>query len=144
MKMSREFRGKRIDNGEWVYGSHSMDQDGNEVIFTMWKKGKSCSCCDVCDCYYDSISCGNGPHVVHPDSVGQYTGYKTIPNPDILKIYEGDLFELDDGGIETITFEYGCWYLGDDRLDEFNTTDGVKFCRHVGTIYENPNLLEGK
>jgi hypothetical protein len=71
----------------------------------------------------------------------QYTGYKSIPNPDIIEIYEGDIFQLDDGYVEQVTFQNGCWYLGDERLDEFNTTDGVKYCRHVGNIHENPDLI---
>jgi hypothetical protein len=77
--------------------------------------------------------------------IEQYTGYETIPNPNIANIYEGDLFAVEDGGIEQVVFDHGSWYLGDEKLEDFNSADGIKYCKYVGNIHENPELLaEGK
>ena len=55
--MSREilFRGKRIDNGEWVEG---------DLLHSYFKKGDTCICCPD----WTNIK------RVNPATVGQYTG----------------------------------------------------------------------
>ena len=70
--MQREilFRGKRIDNGEWIYGDLFRDKDGNTYI-QYWTENKE----------YRSYE-------VDPETVGQYTNSLDF---DGQKIFEGDI-----------------------------------------------------
>lgn len=81
-----KFRGKRVDNGEWVYGSLLVDPDVGS--------------CDIVgyDYYTDDAGYQREPfsYQVDPETVGQYTGDKN-------RGYEGDILEW----VEPIRGEHG-------------------------------------
>jgi len=88
-----KFRGKRIDNGEWVYGYLLSD-----CAIGQWAR-----------CKYEVI----------PETVGQFTGLKdnkrTKEFPNGQDIYEGDVMktkrfrESINMITETVSFEDGCF-----------------------------------
>ena len=120
------FKGKRIDNGEWVKGFYLELPGVGAVILN-----------------------DNGYAKVIPETVGQYTG---LPDKNGKKIFEGDIVEFTDKythikGRAEIVFEAfkwkysGCYYGGnpmvwlciDDKSIEYEV---------IGNIYDNPELLE--
>ena len=131
------FRGKRRDNGEWVYGS----------LFVGFKKSYICP--EAIAMYnFDGALCLGGFVEVDPSTVGQYTGLKDkngkmIFDEDILGSRYDDLCP-DDVTIEVIKWFRNGWYIQEkayspDLLEE----DGVlPFSEIIGNAHDNPGLLK--
>ena len=133
--MPREikFRGKRIDNGEWVYGYYVKDDEGSGGVRHIIQAP---------DRYYE----------VNPETVGQYTG---LEDKSSTEIYEGDIvkwghlggwysenpvrvaivkinpdIQFDCINLHSV-FEYGCFAYKD-------TQNALEI---IGNIHDNPELV---
>jgi uncharacterized phage protein (TIGR01671 family) len=71
-----KFRGKRVDNGEWVYGSY-LHWTGKSGMYAEHQIMSS----------EHSVMNPYGWHEVIPETVGQYTG---MDDKNKMPIYEGD------------------------------------------------------
>ena len=97
-----KFRGKRVDEGEWVYGYYVHLTDGKRAIdqiYTGWADR------DIDEWFGEW-------HAVIPETVGQYTGMKDKNGKDI---YEGDRVITDEcGWIGNVVYDNGMFYCEDD------------------------------
>ena len=128
------FRGKRLDNGEWVYGS----------LFVGFKKSYICP--EAIAMYnFDGALCLGGFVEVSPESVGQYTG---LVDNNGKQIFEGDILLLDDiNGI--VNYGTGCFCVklsGPDYLYHNNPAIDMVLNEYpgleiIGNIHDNPELL---
>ncbi|EEO6150140.1 hypothetical protein O5O98_002714 [Listeria monocytogenes] len=133
-----EFRGKRIDNGEWVCGNLMQFEDSATFIFADERKGASTLT------YAHFII--NNMHAIDEKTLGQYTGLK---DKNGKKIFEGDIvnckfFDRMVGDIAGVINFIDCvWAVSDfknKRLYQLIDVDNIEI---IGNIHENPDLLEG-
>ena len=120
------FRGKRIDNGEWVDGCLAA----YDLICPNYPEDTSNAMGD----YY-----GQTPYVgfveVDPETVCQFTG---LTDKNGKRIFEGDILTLRTGIPHVARFEDGAFFFE-------NTGIPIRFANKftvIGNIHDNPDLLE--
>ena len=137
------FRGKRVDNGEWAYGSLILEKNGfdERLILAI-----------ISDADENET-------LVNPETVGQYTGLK---DKNGTRVFEGDILHVEQCGKtgSRITPVYFGEYIDADSVFDnywcigfyLKTPDG---CCTIGTllseefelevignIHDNPELTE--
>lgn len=150
--MSREilFRGKRVDNGEWVYGYLFDDgyQNPRHVfvggLMIDEYKGTACDEWDINGIdFYD----------VKPNTICQYTG---LTDKNGKKIFEGDIVRCGEicGEVKFGLYESN-WQIGKYNQGFFVTFPKEYLLRKelgywgnkvvvIGNIYDSQKLLEDK
>lgn len=133
------FRGKRVDNGDWVEGNYLE-------VYTL----RGCVPLIMGKNYDEEEKCITDHALVIPSTVGQYTG---LTDKNGRKIFEGDVVrktcltpsinkvEYDDTQGAFITV-HGDFY---DLLRAYTTPNSniVELLEVIGNIHDNPELLKG-
>lgn len=122
------FRGKRIDNGEWVYGYY---------VYTKDSKGK-----------HQHFIVTPEWFIVDPETVGQYTD---LTDKNGKKIFDGDIVR------QTIVLRYqpigqicynaeNCQWRIEyvNNIVSFSSVGSGRSYELLGNIHDNPELLEVK
>lgn len=117
------FRGKSIDNGEWVYGN-LIYVDGLDKYFIREKYEYEYDWDSLCE--------------VIPETVGQYIGRD---DTDRCKVFEGDILE---NQIKHINQRLGQLLVITDIRDCKNAGMYINNYKVIGNIHDNPELLMGQ
>lgn len=145
------FRGKRIDNDEWVYGSFCMD--------AVEQKNGLCGV-DGFIRLYDFDKGKMQMHEVDRETIGQFTG---LTDKNGKKIFEGDILEYTSytgTGIKEVKRAVVFWdehrwsykVIYNNRWTAQWNNNGytcdvykevvAKYGEVIGNIHDNPELLE--
>lgn len=129
------FRGKRLDNGEWVYGGIVHQTDG------YGKKIDEYRIIDGTDTEDNDIGYS---YAVDPATVGQYTG---LTDKNGVKIFEGDIVEFVDIGdkyIGKVVFrKEDSGFVVRWNIVSVNMWM-IEEVKVIGNIYDNPELLKDR
>lgn len=139
------YRGKRVDNGKWVYGNIVFTRSGRAFLLEgSFFSGES---------YEGDFKRGEiyGTEVI-PETVGQYTALK---DKNGKRIFEGDIvrrFNIKGKEIMRYTVEWHddcCMfvlsYCGDDMGydTDFTVFYGAEL-EVIGNVFDNSELLKGE
>ncbi len=128
-----KFRGKRIDNREWVYGCLSV----------------GINCCYIAENFGINttrngtlLCCTPNYNEVDPATIGQFTG---LLDKNGNEIWEGDVYRIEFSKIEEL-------YSVDINVIKYSIADGYSgftiefsdFAEVIGNIHDNPSLLTNK
>lgn len=138
------FRGKRMDNGEWVYGN--LVRGCDEKYAYIVEFGNK----ELCRNYVNAI----------PETVGQYTG---LTDKNGKKIFEGDMIKPFDDEIDKMVVEFNlgqfllCLYGERGYMAEYGWEESGNYgcfeaeplssygddIEVIGNIHDSPELLRG-
>ena len=126
MKRIHLYRGKRLDNGQFIEGSLTVDCHGNCCIY-----------------HPLNVPIGGGFQYfdIDPETVGQFTG-ETDSNGSL--IFDGHIFS-DDTGIKYIVFwdDKGQWCASDEFGETELLSDIITDTTNIiGNIHDNKELLK--
>ena len=128
------FRGKRVDNGEWVYSSFIMQDKEHKLLSAEVE-------------LFD----GENWRAVIPETVGQYTG---LTDKNGKKIFEGDIVQYQPNYMSEPTYsvvEYCAdkynYPAFDLKKDDYEANglqcaheEGIG-CEVIGNVHDNKELL---
>lgn len=128
------FRGKRIDNGEWVEGNLINKISPHEVENVFW-------CSLIHDGALTAVE-------VYPSTVGQWTG---LVDKNGVRVFDGDVVFSGNWNPSTykVAFDRGAFYLSDQNNKEgipeiFGSVDAKYIDKFeiICNIHDNPDLLK--
>lgn len=121
------FRGKRVDNGEWVYG---MLCDGKIVYILsgVVEANEEYICIEVWN-------------PVIPETVGQYTG---LDDKNGQRIFEGDVLIFDGDRFVISWNDERCGFRMDYWMfdEQYDLSELWPTSEIIGNIHDNPELVE--
>lgn len=151
-----KYRGKRKDNGEWVYGYYIYARLNDREYYRKNYHYENMSLSYICptkkrygEIYFDE-GFGDVPIEVIPETVGQFTG---LLDKNGKPVYEGDICKrINHRGKEEIgiaDYSDGCWFPDRTFKDQDLTwlecpREFYDKCEVIGNVWENSDLLPQK
>lgn len=132
------FRGKRVDNGEWVFGSYAFEPRRKGAF------GQTISDLDQERHYIVSKKNYEYWEVV-PETVGQYTG---LTDKNGKRIFEGDIVSSNKRktwiGMGEVWFGNSAFWCGEREWAKLLRVVCLEDeqAEIIGNIHDNPELLE--
>lgn len=126
-----KFRGRRLDNGQWIYGYLTLISGNTAYIRNIEVKRLNVKMVDV-------------------NTIGQFTG---LYDKNGREIYEGDIILYGSTIQNEVVFRHGAFgylfyggefisYAGNTNFT-FNPLGHSKEHKVIGNIHDNPELLKG-
>ena len=131
------FRGKRLDNGEWVYGM--------PATFINLSGAPYAAIIPI----YSFANDLAGLKLVDPATIGRYTG---LTDKNGVKIFEGDIVRFaalrNRESIHQVIYEGWRWNLSNFYETGYDCpccgfSEGTQCIEVIGNIHDNPELLGG-
>ena len=123
-----KFRGKKVTNGVWAYGSLVYLDEKGAAIYVQTDNGSA----KVMDLVY-----------VNPETVGQFTG---LYDKNKKEIYEGDILKVSGLGEKIeVRFVRGVFaFLWNGDLDDEAPINAPtqEWAEVIGNIHDNPKLIK--
>ena len=136
------FRGKRVDNGEWIEGHYN---------YSNWYLPPSM---EIVNVTHHILPIGHGDsHKVIPETVGQFTG---LTDKNGKKVFEHDILQTftvwADGTKEKAGIGVVQWWENDQcyvlttkegyHIDDFGNLGRPEYYEVIGNIHDTPELLK--
>lgn len=131
------FRGKRIDNGEWLEGWYQPPIEGRHLDGRVESLGASLAFVGEDGFLEDAY--------IIAETIGQFTG---VTDKNGTKIFEGDIVKIFDAavilegcGVVNWSGLFSAWHIGETTL--YGSEHCAKY-EVIGNIHGNPELLKGE
>lgn len=123
-----KFRGKRVDNGKWIYGNLIIDEGKYYICLGINEHIKR----DDYEVYMIEVI---------PETVGQYVG---IEDKTKTEIFEGDILKDKWNTIYVVKYRNTGFYIyrnnGRNGYSKIASWNGDK--EVIGNIHDNPEMLK--
>ena len=138
-----KFRGKRKDNGEWVYGqlivTTNLKENRTFIVKEIWLGYRRSEA--IKEEYESLLFDSDTIYEVIPETVGQFTG---LYDKNGKEIYEGDIIK--SGEILAYVFfneqSASFMYRIVNKYIHEQAPINIENFEVIGNIYDNPELLE--